>query len=66
MRTKEKTVQEVALQSAVLYIRVSSKEQAEGGYSLDAQAKLLREHARQKDYKIAYEFKDEKTAKESG
>src|SRR3989338_8381771 len=66
MRTKEKTAQTASLQSAVLYIRVSSKEQAESGYSLDAQAKLLREHARQKNYKIVYEFKDEETAKESG
>ena len=66
MRTKEKAVQAASLQSAVLYIRVSSKEQAEGGYSLEAQSKLLREYAVQKSYRIVYEFKDEETAKESG
>src|SRR3989338_1300202 len=66
MRTKEKTAQTASLQSAVLYIRVSSKEQAEGGYSLEAQSKLLREYAIQKSYRIVYEFKDEETAKESG
>ena len=57
---------ETLLQNAVLYIRVSSKEQAEGGYSLDAQTRLLKEHAHQKDLKIVHEFKDEETAKESG
>jgi DNA invertase Pin-like site-specific DNA recombinase len=30
---------------AVLYCRVSSKEQEESGYSLDAQEKLLKDYA---------------------
>ena len=55
-----------ALFTAVLYIRVSSKEQAEGGYSLDAQNKLLRDYAHQKGFRVVHEFKDEETAKESG
>ncbi len=38
---------------AVLYARVSSKEQEETGYSLPAQEKLLKEYAGRKNFKIA-------------
>ncbi|OGW82283.1 MAG: hypothetical protein A3G33_11265 [Omnitrophica bacterium RIFCSPLOWO2_12_FULL_44_17] len=57
---------QIETNNAVLYIRVSSKEQAEGGYSLEAQNRLLREYAKQKGFRIVHEFKDEETAKESG
>ncbi len=63
LRPEEKTTSPL---TAVLYIRVSSKEQAEEGYSLDAQTKLLRDYACQKGIQIVHEFKDEETAKESG
>lgn len=41
---------------AVLYARVSTKEQADEGYSLPSQVKLLKEYAFKKDIKIAKQF----------
>jgi DNA invertase Pin-like site-specific DNA recombinase len=38
---------------AVLYPRVSSKEQAEEGFSIPAQTKLLRDYALQRGFEIA-------------
>jgi site-specific DNA recombinase len=52
--------------SAVLYARVSSKEQETGGYSIPAQQKLLREYAASKGFEIAREFTDVETAKQAG
>jgi len=51
---------------AVLYARVSSKEQEREGYSIPAQCKLLRSYARRHDYQIVGEFIDVETAKQSG
>jgi DNA invertase Pin-like site-specific DNA recombinase len=51
---------------AVLYARVSSKDQEREGYSIPAQLKLLREYARSHDFKIEKEFIDVETAKTSG
>lgn len=42
---------------SVLYCRVSSREQEETGYSLDAQEKLLGEYAGKKDYTITKIFR---------
>ena len=39
-------------QKAVVYCRVSSKEQQDTGYSLDAQEKLLTEYANKNDLKV--------------
>jgi site-specific DNA recombinase len=50
---------------AVLYARVSSKEQ-EQGYSIPAQQELLRSYAAQKGLGIAEEFLDVETAKTTG
>lgn len=52
-------------QSAVLYARVSSKEQ-EQGYSIPAQQELLRGYAAQQGMAIAQEFVDVESAKTSG
>ena len=41
---------------SVLYARVSTKEQADEGYSLPSQVKLLKEYAFKKDIKIAKQF----------
>ena len=41
---------------AVIYARVSSKEQEETGYSLPAQEKLLTEHALRKDLEVVKVF----------
>ena len=37
---------------AVIYTRVSSKEQEREGYSIDAQLELLRSHAKEKGIKV--------------
>ncbi len=50
----------------VLYVRVSSKEQADEGFSIPSQYKLLREFAKSKHFKIIREFEDTETAKRSG
>lgn len=42
---------------AVIYARVSSREQEETGYSLDAQVKLLKEYADKKGYEVAKVFR---------
>lgn len=54
------------LVKALLYARVSSKEQEKEGFSIPAQCKLLREYAAQKQFGIAQEFIDVETAKSSG
>ena len=51
--------------TAVLYARVSSKEQ-EQGFSIPAQLRLLHEYAQQKGYTVAQEFTDVETAKRTG
>lgn len=51
---------------AVIYVRVSSKEQKQEGYSIPAQKKLLSDYARAKGFKIAKEFEDDETAKSAG
>jgi site-specific DNA recombinase len=52
--------------TAVLYARVSSKEQEREGYSIPAQCKLLRSYALRHDYRVVREFIDVETAKQSG
>lgn len=51
---------------AVLYARVSSKEQEKEGYSIPAQMKLIREYAARNGMVIAREFEDVETAKQTG
>ncbi len=51
---------------AVLYARVSSAEQEREGYSLDAQTRLLREHAAKNEIAILREYIDVETAKATG
>jgi len=54
------------INKAVIYVRVSSKEQKEEGYSIPAQKKLLYEYARVNGFKVAKEFEDDETAKSAG
>ena len=54
------------MKQAVLYARVSSKDQEKEGYSIPAQLKLLREYALKNDLKITREFVDVETAKTTG
>jgi site-specific DNA recombinase len=51
---------------AVAYVRVSSKEQEEEGYSIPAQTKLLRSYASEQRIEIVREFADVESAKQSG
>jgi len=51
---------------AVLYARVSSKEQEKEGFSIPAQLKLLKEYAAAQGLAIAQEFVDVETAKQTG
>src|SRR4051794_3089673 len=51
---------------AVIYARVSSKDQEREGFSIPAQLKLLREHAREHAMIVLREFVDVETAKRSG
>ena len=52
--------------TAVLYARVSSREQQEEGFSIEAQVKLLRNVAADKGFTIAREFIDVESAKTTG
>lgn len=51
---------------AVLYARVSSREQEQEGYSIPAQLKLLHSYAAKNGLRIAEEFIDVETAKVAG
>ncbi len=51
---------------AVLYARVSSKEQEREGFSIDAQLRLLRDYAARQGYILDREFVDAETAKSAG
>ena len=44
------------MELAILWARVSTKEQAEEGYSLDAQIKLLRDYAHKNNLKVIKGF----------
>lgn len=50
------------MENAVIYARVSSKEQEETGYSLDAQEKLLNEYAANKTFKVVKVFRVSESA----
>jgi site-specific DNA recombinase len=52
--------------TAVLYARVSSREQREEGYSIEAQIRLLRTFAKKNGFEIAEEFVDIESAKSTG
>ncbi|MGH7743983.1 MAG: recombinase family protein, partial [Candidatus Dormibacteria bacterium] len=54
------------MKPAVIYARVSSKDQEREGYSIPAQLKLLREYARTHEFEIVREFIDVETAKITG
>ena len=51
---------------AVLYVRVSSKERAQEGYSIPAQRKFFRDYAEQHELEIVREFEEVETAKRAG
>jgi site-specific DNA recombinase len=51
---------------AVLYVRVSSKDQEKEGFSIPAQLRLLREYGARLGLAIVQEFEDVETARRSG
>jgi site-specific DNA recombinase len=51
---------------AVLYARVSSKEQEKEGFSIPAQLKLLRDYATEHSLTMIQEYIDVETAKQTG
>jgi DNA invertase Pin-like site-specific DNA recombinase len=55
-----------ARKQAVIYARVSSKEQEKEGFSIPAQLKLLKEYAAANGFSIAQEYVDVETAKQTG
>jgi site-specific DNA recombinase len=55
-----------AHKQAVIYARVSSKEQEKEGFSIPAQLKLLKEYAAAQGFKVAQEYVDVETAKATG
>jgi site-specific DNA recombinase len=54
------------MKQAVIYARVSSKDQEREGFSIPAQLKLLREYALKHGFRIVQEFIDVETAKCAG
>jgi hypothetical protein len=51
---------------AVIYARVSSKEQEKEGFSIPAQLKLLKEYAAAQGFTVVQEYVDVETAKQTG
>jgi site-specific DNA recombinase len=54
------------MKPAVIYARVSSKDQEREGYSIPAQQTLVREYAHKTGFQIVREFVDVETAKTAG
>ena len=55
-----------ARKHAVIYARVSSKEQDKEGFSIPAQLKLLKEYAATQSFTITQQYVDVETAKQTG
>jgi DNA invertase Pin-like site-specific DNA recombinase len=51
------------MSKAVIYARVSSKEQEREGFSIPAQLKLLHEYATRNEFRVIEKFIDIETAK---
>ncbi len=56
----------MSIRTAVLYARVSSREQQQEGYSIDAQVRLLHTFAEKSGFEIVREFVEVESAKASG
>ncbi|MEA1963286.1 MAG: recombinase family protein [Patescibacteria group bacterium] len=54
------------MKDALAYVRVSSREQKQEGYSIPAQKKLLADYAKANDFNVVKEFEDDETAKSTG
>ena len=61
-----KKQQTPSFEKAVIYARVSSKEQEKEGFSIPAQLKLLNKYAADNRFQVVQEYVDVETAKKSG
>jgi site-specific DNA recombinase len=64
--SKPTAISDPARKQAVVYARVSSKEQEKEGFSIPAQLKLLKEYASTNGLVVAQEYVDIETAKQTG
>jgi site-specific DNA recombinase len=64
--TKPTSAGQPARKRAIIYARVSSKEQEKEGFSIPAQLKLLKEYAAAQGFAVAQEYVDVETAKQTG
>jgi site-specific DNA recombinase len=64
--SKPITAAHPARHRAVIYARVSSKEQEKEGFSIPAQLKLLKEYAAANGFAVVQEYVDVETAKQAG
>lgn len=60
------TITEQKKSKCIIYIRVSSKEQKESGFSPEAQLKLLKDYAEKGVFACVKTFEDIETAKRAG
>jgi site-specific DNA recombinase len=65
-RAAKSATADTARKQAVIYARVSSKEQEKEGFSIPAQLKLLKEYAAKNDFAVAQQYIDVETAKQTG
>src|SRR6266540_602400 len=61
-----KSAADPARKQAVVYARVSSKEQEKEGFSIPAQLKLLKEYSAAQGFTVVQEYVDVETAKQTG
>jgi site-specific DNA recombinase len=66
MARTSKSILADPVRKAVLYARVSSKEQEKEGFSIPAQLKLLKEYAKTNGFVVVQEYVDVEIAKEAG
>ena len=63
---KEQTLKNPTRRTAVIYARVSSKEQEKEGFSIPAQLKLLTSYATGQGFTLVEKYVDVETAKQTG
>jgi site-specific DNA recombinase len=66
MAKLSKPISSDPIRKAVVYARVSSKEQEKKGFSIPAQFKLLKDYAAAQGFAIAKEYVDVETARQTG
>src|SRR6516162_64697 len=64
--SKPPAISDPARKGAVVYARVSSKEQEKEGFSIPAQLKVLKEYAAANGFAVVQEYVDVETAKQTG